>query len=96
MNIKRFISDGTKSFYSEPGRNFVLAVPKRLAAAGMTCVGDRTSAKEKLYESVPNWLCNHPLRPENPSATIQVFLKPSFVSVFATILAESEYLNNIK
>jgi hypothetical protein len=56
--------------------------------------GDKISANENLYESVPNLLCNHPLPPENPSPTIHVFLNPSPVSVLATIFAESEYLYN--
>lgn len=65
-------------------------VPKRLVAAGMILDGEITSAKEKLYESVPKRLCSHPLFPENPSATIQVFLKPRLVSALATNLPESE------
>lgn len=70
----------------------MLVAPKRPAAAGMILDGERTSTTEKLYESVPKRLCNHPLFPENPSATVQVFLKPRFVSALATSLAESEYL----
>jgi hypothetical protein len=87
------------NFQSDPGSNFwplELVVPKRLTAAGMTRDGERTSAKERLYDSVPNRLCNHPLLPENPSATTQQFLKPRLVSALATILAESEYLNHVR
>ena len=62
----------------------------------MTRDGEMTSTKEKLYESVPNRLCNHPLLPENPSATIQLFLKPRLVSALATNFAESAYLNMLK
>jgi len=83
--------------YSAPGRSFVLdwlVVPKLLTAAGMTLDGDSTSANEKLYESVPSLLCNHPLFPENPSATIHVFLKPRLVSVLPTVFATSEYLRS--
>lgn len=65
-------------------------VPKRLP--GMTLDGDKISAKEKLYESVPSRLCNHPLPPEKPSVMIQQLLKPKLVSDLATVLAESEYL----
>lgn len=83
-------ASGEESHHSAPGRSFPLVVPKR--PAGMILEGDRTSANEKLYESVPNLLCNHPLLPENPSATIQLFLKPRLVSVLATIFAESVYL----
>lgn len=68
-------------------------VPNRLVVAEMTRDGDTISANDKLYESVPKRLCNHPLLPEKPSATTQVFLNPSFVKVLATVLAESEYLN---
>lgn len=68
----------------------MLVVPKRLAAAGMTLDGERTSANEKLYESDPSRLCSQPLLPENPSATIQQFLNPRLVSTLATIFAESE------
>lgn len=85
-----------KNGQSEPGSNFrplELGEPKRPAAAGMIRDGERTSAKEKLYESVPSRLCNHPLLPENPSATTQQFLKPRFVSALATIFAESQLLN---
>lgn len=84
-------SDSNKNvYYSAPGRNFVLVVPKRLAAAGISLAGDTTSTKEKLYVSVPSRLCSHPLLPENPSATTQQFLKPRLVNVFATIFAESQ------
>ena len=62
----------------------------------MTRDGEMTSAKEKLYVSVPNRLCNHPLLPENPSTTVQQFLKPRLVSALATNFAESEYLNMLK
>ena len=68
----------------------MLVVPKRLAAAGITWDGDRTSTKEKLYVSVPSRLCSHPLLPENPSATTEQLLKPKLVNVFATIFAESQ------
>lgn len=70
-----------------------LVVPNCLTAAGITREGERTSAKEKLYESAPNRLCSHPFLPEKPSATIQQFLNPRLVSVLATIFAESVYLN---
>jgi hypothetical protein len=88
-----------QSCQSDPGSNFwpfELVVPKRLTEAGMIRDGERTSAKEKLYESAPNRLCNHPLLPEKPSATTQQFLKPRLVSTLATIFAESEYLRIIK
>jgi hypothetical protein len=88
-----------QSCQSDPGSNFwpfELVVPKRLTEAGMTLDGEITSAKENLYVSVPNRLCNHPLLPENPSATTQQFLKPRLVSALATIFAESEYLNYVK
>lgn len=74
----------------------VPVVPKRLPAPGMTLDGDKISAKEKLYESVPSRLCNHPLPPEKPSVMIQQFLKPKLVSDLATVLAESEYLKSFK
>lgn len=70
-----------------------LVVPK-LLTAGITRDGDRTRENDTLYESVPNRLCNHPLPPEKPSATIQQFWNPSSVKHLATILAESVYLMN--
>lgn len=73
-----------------------LVVPKRLAVAGMILDGESTCGNDKLYESVPKRLCNHPLLPENPSVTIQQFLKPSLVNALATILAESEYLHTFQ
>lgn len=74
----------------------MVVVPNRLIAGAMTRDGDTISAKDKLYESVPNRLCNHPLPPENPSATIQQFVNPRLVSALATIFAESEYLHILK
>lgn len=76
--------------YSAPGRNLVLVVPKRLAAAGNTLEGDKTSTNEKLYVSVPSRLCNQPFPPENPSATTQQLLKPRLANVLATVFAESQ------
>ena len=68
----------------------MLLVPIRLAAAGISLDGEITSTKGKLYESVPKRLCNHPLLPENPSATVQQFVKPRLVSALATVFAASE------
>lgn len=97
MHIKVSLQSISRKYhYLDPGRNLVLVVPNCLTAEGMTRDGDRTSAKDKLYESVPSRLCSQPLPPENPSATIQQLLKPRFVSVLATIFAESEYLKVLK